>query len=59
MAFWLSAVEYEKYVKVMESGFSGDQVQRVLCHLFEEGWHKTRCVSEMRRSHSGGGDGRF
>lgn len=43
MAFWLSAVEYEKYVKVKGEWFFKEiKFKEFFATPFEEGWHKNR-----------------
>ena len=43
LAFWLSAVEYEKYVKINgEWLFKEIQFKEFFATPFEEGWHKNR-----------------
>jgi len=43
MAFWLSAVEYEKYVKVNgEWRFKEIKFREFFAARYEEGWHKNK-----------------
>ena len=43
MAFWLSAVEYEKYVKVNGEWFFKEiKFKEFFATRFEEGWHKNK-----------------
>ena len=43
LAFWLSAVEYEKYVKIKEEWvFKEIRFKAFFASPFEEGWHKNK-----------------